>query len=140
MSHAAIQPEDPVTLLGDWSFVRTVEDRLGGEVLRVDGALSLVEEGLSRIRWHERGVMRRETGDLEVFRVLFLVEGEAGWLVTFEDGRPFHPWRVGEWVEHPCAADLYRGLVKADGSELWSVTWQVSGPRKDYVMTTHLGR
>lgn len=140
MSCDGIRLEDPVTLLGDWSFERTIEDHLRGEVLRVDGTLSLVAEGLTRIRWSERGLMHREAGDLEVFRVLFLVEGAHDWDVTFEDGRPFHPWRMGEWVEHPCAADVYRGRVVADGRAGWSITWRVSGPQKDYVMTTILVR
>ena len=59
-------------------------------------------------------------------------------MVTFADGRDFHPWRPGEVVEHPCNADLYRGLVHlpTTGSRGWSVMWECTGPDKDYSMTT----
>ncbi len=71
-------------------------------------------------------------------RTLFIERAGGEWAVHFEDGRLFHPWAVGRWVDHPCAPDHYRGLVETDGEPVtgWSVEWRASGPEKDYVMTT----
>ena len=73
-----------------------------------------------------------------VSRTLFVDRTDGVWAVHFEDGRLFHPWTVGERVDHPCAPDHYRGLVETDGDPVtrWTVEWQATGPEKDYVMTT----
>ncbi|MBD8870899.1 DUF6314 family protein [Nocardioides donggukensis] len=72
-------------------------------------------------------------------------KGEAGeiggWAVTFEDGRPFHPWAVGEVLEHPCRPDHYTGRIEADpDAGTWSVAWRASGPAKDYLTRTRYTR
>ncbi|QCX28140.1 DUF6314 family protein [Nocardioides jishulii] len=137
---------DPRTLLGPWVFERVITDRLADEVIEVSGTLTLSEEQGGRVRWAEAGVMRRGSAQLEVFRTLFVVEREDGWLVTFDDGRDFHPWSPGAEVVHLCGEDTYAGLVEATGlgepaggaGRRWQVTWRVSGPRKDYLMVTRL--
>lgn len=132
---------DPRQLLGTWAFERVVDDRRAGEAVHVTGSTLLSEDGHG-IRWSEEGVMRRGGLELPVSRVLRLVPGDEGWVVTFEDGRDFHPWQPGGEVVHLCGADTYRGTVElgldADGA--WSVTWRVSGPTKDYEMVTRLRR
>lgn len=88
------------------------------------------------------------------------------WHVTFEDGRFFHPWPAaapaaaaagagaqgaaraqaanassGSEVVHVCAPDLYQGeFLELAGQHAWSLRWRVTGPRKDYVMTTSYTR
>ena len=59
-----------------------------------------------------------------------------GW-VFFDDGRPFHPWRPGEWVEHLCGEDTYRGLVEVEPARIRTL-WDVSGPEKDQRLITRL--
>jgi hypothetical protein len=79
-----------------------------------------------------------------VTRTLFIerdVERDGdGWQVAFEDGRPFHPWAIGEAVDHPCGRDHYRGLIETEGDPVarWRVEWRARGPEKDYVLTTTL--
>jgi hypothetical protein len=131
---------EPTALVGAWTMARTIDDRHAGEQATVDGTseLSLLDDG--RIRWAERGTLHRDAGDIPVSRVLFVEARDTGWWVTFDDGRDFHPWAPGDEVVHPCAPDTYVGRIDADGTDRWTVEWRVSGPAKDYTMTTTLTR
>lgn len=130
---------DPRTLLGSWQLTRVIDDRLTGEQSRVDGTLRLSEVSPGRVRWDEQGHWHQAGGDITVSRSLWLVRSEetADWWVRFEDGRDFHPWRPGEPVVHPCAPDTYRGVVSGTPHR-WTVEWDVTGPAKDYSMSTEL--
>ena len=68
-----------------------------------------------------------------------LQRDDGAWQVRFADGRPFHPWRPGVWVDHPCNADLYRGLVDASPDRL-RILWDVVGPTKDQRLFTRCVR
>ena len=125
-------------MLGDWQLHRRVADRRAGLFGTVHGALTLVADGPA-IRWRESGTLRWNGADLPVTRELVLVEEPGGWQVCFADGRPFHPWRPGEVVEHPCNADLYRGFVAARPG-LLRVLWDVTGPAKDQRIVTRAVR
>ena len=132
------EPVRPSDLLGTWTLTRVVEDRLADERRDVAGTATLILEAPGRVRWSEEGVMTWAGRSVPVTRTLYVVRLDVGWEVRFSDGRPFHPWVVGERVEHPCRPDLYRGLVETEGDPVtrWTVEWQATGPEKDYVMTT----
>jgi len=138
MSVSSLALVDPTELVGAWVLSRIVDDRLAGVEHRIDGLLELSATGPGLIRWQESGRWHQPTGDVDVRRELRLeLDEDAGWWVRFEDGRDFHPWAPGEQVVHPCSPDTYRGLV-AGTPERWTVRWDVSGPDKDYTMTTVL--
>ncbi|GAA4362644.1 DUF6314 family protein [Nocardioides caricicola] len=126
---------DPTALLGTWSLTRVVDDRLAGERRDVRGSATLRLEAPGRVRWSEEGTMTWGGRSVPVSRTLYVVSDGESWDVHFEDGRLFHPWAVGAWVDHPCAPDHYRGLIEV-GAGRWSVEWQARGPEKDYVMRT----
>lgn len=141
----------PLELLGTWTLSRDIEDRYAGQHLHVDGTTRLArvrgpDSSEARVSWSESGLLTRACASpadpVAVSRELLVVRRGDGWWVLFEDGRDFHPWRPGGWVDHPCGADHYRGLVdlgaRASGGS-WMVTWQVTGPLKDYTMTSVLG-
>ena len=131
---------DPTDLLGRWELDREIDDRAAAERHRVDGVLTLELVAPGRVRWSETGRWRHPTGDVDVRRDLWLVHEPAdGWWVRFDDERDFHPWSPGEPVVHPCAPDTYRGVVTGT-ADSWTVVWEVTGPRKDYTMTTRLTR
>lgn len=130
---------DPRDLAGTWRFDRDVEDRLG-PTRRVHGTTTIVVEDAGRVRWNETGTMTWDGGETPVFRNLVVKRRPGGWWVTFEDGSDFHPWSVGEQVVHPCGADTYEGRIEVDSDDAWTVVWVVSGPAKDYTMTTRLTR
>ena len=102
------------------------------------GTLSVVADG-ARIRWRESGTLHWAGDELPVTRELVLVEAPPGWQVCFADGRLFHPWRPGEIVEHPCNADVYRGLVDV-GPDRLRVLWDVTGPAKQQRLFTRCHR
>ncbi|GAA1740237.1 DUF6314 family protein [Aeromicrobium alkaliterrae] len=131
--------DDPRDLVGTWQLTRRVDDRLG-PVRHVTGTseLSLIDDG--RVRWSESGTMTWDGGSTPFTRTLFVELREDGWWVTFDDGRDFHPWDTDSPVVHPCGADLYEGRIEPKGPDAWSVVWNVTGPAKDYTMTSHLTR
>ncbi len=134
---------EPTALLGTWSLSRVVQDRYAGERRDVQGTATLTLESPDRIRWSEEGTMTWAGRSVPVSRTLYVERDASGWFVHFSDGRPFHPWAVGDWVDHPCAPDHYRGHVQTEGDPVtrWTVEWRATGPEKDYVMTTeHAGR
>ncbi|MBA2955520.1 hypothetical protein GON03_14385 [Nocardioides sp. MAH-18] len=128
----------PTDLLGTWTLTRVVRDRWAGERRDVTGTATLTAESPDRVRWTEAGTMTWPGHAVEVQRTLFVDRAASGWLVRFEDGRPFHPWSVGAEVEHPCAPDHYRGRIDVTGHPVssWRVAWDAVGPEKDYRMET----
>jgi hypothetical protein len=135
---------NPSNLLGTWRLTRRVRDRCSGGHGTVEGSLTLVENG-AEVRWHEEGTLRwssaeHAAAEHPVMRTYVLCEKADGWWVHFEDGRLFHPWHQGEWVEHSCNADRYAGLIRIDSPSAWRVLWLVGGPRKDQTILTRLSR
>ena len=134
---------DPRQLLGRWLLRRRLIDRRAGRGGSVTGVLDVVEHGTG-LRWAEQGELRWGALRTPVRRTTVLSPEPDGWWMHFADGRPFHPWRPGEWVEHPCAADLYRGYVRLALAEpvaerMW-VVWDVQGPAKDQRIFTEFVR
>lgn len=128
---------DPRDLVGTWDLARVIVDHRGNAELHMTGTAELVRGADGRIRWAESGTLDRGGSAVPVSRVLFVEERADGWFVTFEDGRDFHAWEPGREVEHQCTPDLYAGRI--DGStRRWTVEWTVTGPAKDYVMTSIL--
>ncbi len=125
--------------IGDWTLSREIEDFAQDRRGRMTGsALFTPEDG---------GLRCRETGTL-AFDGLppmatereTLWQASGGWIaVAFADGRPFHRFRPADAApaaRHDCAPDLY--LVTYDFARWpdWRAEWRVTGPRKDYRMTT----
>jgi hypothetical protein len=131
----------PTDLLGVWQLERRLVDRRAGQFGRVTGWLELTLRG-SVVHWLELGELAWGGERFEVTRELHIVRtAHEGWEVRFTDGRLFHPWRPGELVEHPCAADLYRGLIRVDpGRTRLRVLWDVAGPEKDQRIVTRCRR
>ncbi|AWB93090.1 hypothetical protein C3E78_13225 [Aeromicrobium chenweiae] len=121
-------------------MARTIDDRLKSERSTVEGTTDLALEADGRVRWSEQGTLRTGELVLPVSRVLFVELRDGAWFVTFEDGRDFHPWAPGDEVVHPCAPDTYVGRVEVVDPDRWDVRWDVTGPAKDYTMTTVLTR
>lgn len=131
---------DPLDLLGTWDLSRAIVEHAAGDRSSVEGTTSLGLQGDGRIRWSEAGTLTRQGLQTPVSRVLYLEQRDGEWFVTFEDGRDFHPWRPGTSVEHVCAPDLYVGTVGRASTDRWTVQWHVTGPHKDYTMTSVLSR
>ncbi|WP_375502224.1 DUF6314 family protein [uncultured Jatrophihabitans sp.] len=129
----------PLALVGTWQLHRRLADLRTGTAGTMTGtlALSVDTEG---VEWSESGVLHWTGRDVEVTRRYLLRDGSDGWWVYFDDGRPFHPWTPGRTVEHPCRADLYRGLVRVDSPHRWRIAWDVIGPAKHQRIVSRLVR
>lgn len=131
---------DPLELIGAWDLSRVILDRQLDEQSSVVGQTALSRTDDGRIRWSESGTLSRHGAELPVSRTLYIEQRADTWFVTFEDGRDFHPWEPGHAVEHACSPDLYVGTVARLDADRWTVEWQVTGPSKDYTMTSILTR
>ena len=146
---------DPHVLTGTWDLRRTIDDRLAGTTGTVTGTTRIEVEDPDRLRWSESGTMDWQGRQVPITRVLHLVRRPSAgadtsvatradhWFVIFDDGRDFHPWVTGEQVEHPCGPDLYRGRIEVgqdSETQRWTVEWDVTGPTKDYTLSSVLTR
>ena len=129
---------DPHDLIGVWSLRRILVDRRSATTGRVDGLLVLDAAG-EGVRWSESGRLQWMGQTLPVSRVYGLAQQSDGWWMTFEDGRPFHPWRPGRPVVHDCAEDVYRGVVDVTTARIRTV-WDVTGPAKSQRIVTRFER
>ncbi len=63
--------------------------------------------------------------------------------VYFNDGRPFHRMSFAPEANldrHWCDPDTYRVAYSCEGPDAFSYTWDVSGPRKDLLLSSALKR
>ena len=63
--------------------------------------------------------------------------------VFFPDGRPFHrmSFTPGASLDaHWCDPDTYRVSYTRQGPDAFSYSWDVTGPRKDLLLVSHLVR
>lgn len=132
-----------------WSLRRRVRDRASGLVGTVRGRLLIEHVGADELTWAESGLFSwtlpgagSSAGrQAPVTRTLRLARDDGQWWMRFADGSPFHPWRPGEPVEHPCRADLYTGRIDiAPDGESMRTLWDVAGPAKDQRLITVLTR
>jgi hypothetical protein len=131
---------EPADLAGSWTFRRRVRDGLSGEHGHARGT-AVFTTGPDGGSWREQGRLCWGGRWLPFSRTLGFAHVDGAWWVTFEDGRPFHPWRPGIAVTHPCRADTYRGLVVVDDvrAEL-RIGWDVTGPAKRQRIVTRYRR
>jgi hypothetical protein len=131
---------------GKWSVERQLLDRstgtrgtFSGVVLFVptddDGALAFREEGT--MRWPTfAGPASRE--------YLLHPAGRPDALdVYFTDGRPFHRMSftpAANLDQHWGDPDTYRVAYTYEGPDAFGYTWDVTGPRKDLLLTSALKR
>ena len=124
--------------LGRYDVSRRIKDRRAGAQSTFEGVAEITAEG--------EGALYRETGHLIMGAQRFEAERSYLWrprgaliAVLFADGRSFHdfdPQKGGQASEHLCGADWYRGGYDLSGWPEWAVTWEVTGPRKDYTSRT----
>lgn len=130
---------DLMKFAGRWSLSRRIDDRLSGGT----GTLT----GVAEFTPQDGGLLYSETGQLrigdappmEATRRYIWRAARDRIEVLFDDGRPFHFFTArgqGEGTDHLCGADLYRVSYDFTAWPAWTAEWTVSGPRKDYMMTS----
>ena len=122
---------------GGWRLARRIEDARAGLAGRLEGQ-AVFRPGDGGLILTETGVLRYGTGPPMQAERRYLWRAEAGGIaVFFDDGRPFHRFSpAAPEARHDCAPDLYH--VRYDFSDWprWRAVWHVTGPRKEYVITS----
>lgn len=128
---------------GDWRITRRICDRLAGESGRLNGVVRFAPEA-DGLRYDETGEMHFGAYRGEATqRYRFVLMDDAVAEVHYADGRLFHHLDLSSGiadVAHECGSDLYRGRYRVLGADRWALSWQVAGPRKDYLMSTRYER
>ncbi len=131
---------------GLWRITRRIEDRLAGGEGRLTGTARFEPDpggdGLVAI---EEGtlVLGGAPPMAATRRYLWREEVPGAITVRFADGRFFHsfaPGAAAPEARHDCAPDLYRVRYDFSAWPDWRAEWRVTGPRKDYTMTTDFRR
>ena len=121
--------------VGRYGLSREIEDRHAKQKLTFLGKAEITAT-IDGARYAETGRMTFPNGPSfqSERRYLWAADG-ARIRVCFEDGRAFHdfdPEQGGAATEHLCGDDMYRGGYDFSDWPRWTLTWSVSGPRKDY--------
>ncbi len=128
---------------GDWTLSREIEDFAQDRRGRMTGTARFMPER-GGLRCREAGTLAFDgLPPMATERETIWQASDDGIEVAFADGRPFHSFRPGDLspaARHDCAPDLY--LVTYDFARWpdWRAEWRVTGPRKDYRMTTRYTR
>ena len=139
-------PELPYGLLdfeGVWRFRRKIIDRKLGQISQGQGTLRLSRDG-DDLRYDEEVTLDMPgQPPITGTRAYLWRACPSGIEVRFDDGRAFHTIGLSARAPsdvHYCDPDIYRVSYDMGHWPVWSATWDVSGPRKDYRMETLFAR
>jgi hypothetical protein len=132
-------------LKGEWELYRRVDGRD-----LMEGRATFTPDVQGNLAYHERGRFRTLDGQqIEAERKYVFVAEPRGFSVYFAEMplRLFHEIRL-EAVEgclvgradHHCVADIYRSRYAFLPDGRFTVEHEVSGPSKDYVLSTSFAR
>ena len=127
-------------LLGDWAVDRLIVDRALAMTGRLQGQATFAPS-VGGLLYTEGGTLTfgDHAGPAEQSYFYDFPEGDRRASVRFADGRAFHDLdlkRGEDRVSHACPPDFYQGMFTALSATTWRSEWTVSGPRKDYELTT----
>ena len=128
---------------GDWKLRRRIQDHLTGARSKLEGRSTFTPEN-GGLKCLETGMLALQgQKPMQANRTYFWREMGGEIEVQFEGGDPFHqfqPLVASVTASHFCAPDQYDVTYDFSGWPNWSAEWRVTGPRKDYVMTSHFTR
>jgi Family of unknown function (DUF6314) len=135
-------------LRGRWRADRIIEDFRSGQRGSFDGVATFAANSgtaaAGGLTYEEQGELRFGGHRGPASRSLIYQPGTAGTArVLFADGRPFFDLDLATGTcraEHPCRSDRYELTVHVLGPDCYVERWRVTGPEKDYAMTTTLTR
>ncbi|GAC1488869.1 MAG: DUF6314 family protein [Pseudarthrobacter sp.] len=130
---------------GKWAVERQLLDRSAGTRGTFTGVVIYSPTDDAALILREEGTMRWPTFTGPASREYLLkpIDRPDALDVFFEDGRPFHRMsfaREANKDRHWCDPDTYRVAYAYEGPDAFSYAWDVSGPRKDLLLTSLLRR
>ena len=127
-----------VDFLGSYTLERRIVDRKAATESRFEGK-AVISKGAEGALYQENGHLILAGQRFEAERTYLWRETGGRIFVSFADGRAFHdfdPVKGGDATRHLCGEDWYLGGYDMEDWPRWRVTWEVSGPRKDYTSIT----
>lgn len=134
-------PAQLADFVGTWQLSRTIEQRDGARFLFV---------GEAHFTWRDTHLLYQEAGQvtapngnvMPAQRSYIWQQLAAGKFdVLFDDKRYFHSFSAETPnAEHLCGDDHYKVSYTFVSWPIWTSTWQVKGPRKDYEMRSRYVR
>lgn len=138
-------PDADAASAGQWTVQRDLLDRADGTRGTFSGVVHFVPTDDGGLAFREEGTMRWPsfTGPASREYLLRPAGSPDALDVFFPDGRPFHRMSFtpeSNLDRHWCDPDTYRVAYDYGGRDRFSYTWDVQGPRKDLLLTSHLVR
>ena len=138
-------PAEDAVSAGQWTVQREPLDRSEGTRGTFSGVVRFVPKDDGGLAFREEGTMRWPsfTGPASREYLLRTTGSPDALDVFFPDGRPFHRMSFApesNLDNHWCDPDTYRVTYAYEGGDRFSYTWDVRGPRKDLLLTSHLVR
>ncbi len=146
MENTLNSPQTPKNLpklsdfAGMWQIDRQIQSDIAPHRGRFLGQVqfAMIPEGL---QYHETGALCFEGGPtMQADRRYLWRAARGGIDIFFEDGRYFHSITGAQTAMHDCAPDTYEVAYEFAKWPVWQSTWRVTGPRKNYVMTSKFTR
>ncbi len=127
-------PRQLADFVGHWSLARVIR-HADGRVDRFSGTATWHTPVGGRAPYHETGTLTLDGGmTLHADRRYVWDQDLQVW---FADGGFFHAVpSLGGCATHFCAPDTYDVAYDFGDWSRWQATWRVTGPAKDYVMTS----
>lgn len=127
---------------GIWRLDRQITDARGPDAV-FSGTAQFTQDGAGLILHEEGRLSLTGQGTFQAERRYLWRQDGAEIAVFFADGRDFHrfdPTRGAAHADHWCDPDTYKVRYDFTRWPTWQVEWQVTGPRKDYLMRSTYGR
>lgn len=130
---------------GNWAVERHLLDRSTGTHGTFTGVVRFSPADDGGLAFREEGTMRWPAFAGPASREYLLEPADRpdALDVFFADGRPFHRMSFTPEAsrdQHWCDPDTYRVTYTHDGPDRFSYSWDVTGPRKDLLLTSALQR
>jgi Family of unknown function (DUF6314) len=130
---------------GRWTIQRELLDRSDGTRGTFSGVVRFVSADDGGLALREEGTMRWPTftGPASREYLLNVTDRLDALDVFFPDGRPFHTMSFTPQAnldQHWCDPDTYRVAYTYEDPDRFSYSWDVTGPRKDLLLTSRLVR
>ncbi|MCO4255007.1 DUF6314 family protein [Pseudarthrobacter cellobiosi] len=138
-------PAGNLSVEGSWAVERQLVDRAAGTRGTFSGVVRFSPADDGGLAFREEGTMRwpNFTGPASREYVLKPADRPDALDVYFADGRPFHRMSFtpeANLDQHWCDPDIYRVAYTYADPDTFSYTWDVTGPRKDLLLTSALKR
>jgi len=117
-----------------------IDDHRADTTARLTGEARIARSGVTLV-YDETGTLHLpgQATPLHATRRYLMARSGRELVVRFVDGRPFHRIDLTDatpTARHACDPDEYAVTYDFSNWPDWSTVWTVTGPRKDYTMTS----